>query len=360
MQAILDDADPTDLARLHGADMLWRAIHRSTAIAAFDTKGTIIAANPNFLNLFGYPAEELFGRHHRVLCDPLEAASPEYRAFWEKLGRGEFDAGEYMRYGAGRRLVWVQATYNPIFDAQGRPIGVVKFASDVTAKKARSAEQASRLDALDRSQLLVEFGLDGSVIDANANFLRATGYALADIVGRHHALFCTPEYTASPEYRTFWEKLGRGQFDSGEYLRIGKDGREVTLQATYNPVLDAAGKPVKVLKLAADVSREREAAVAAAGVEQALKLEIEERSARLVATMDDLGGIVEAIRAIAGQTNLLALNATIEAARAGDAGRGFAVVATEVKKLARDTENAIHRAAALLKEDAASPRRAMP
>lgn len=208
--------------------------------------------------------------------------------------------------------------------------------------------------ALNRSQAVVEFTLDGIVITANANFLALMGYRLDEIVGQHHSIFCPPAYAESQAYAAFWQKLGTGSFDAGSYARIARDGREVWLQATYNPVLDGRGNPLKVVKIATDITRqvrqEREARHRLADSHR-LQLDLEQQQNALEKTMDQLSDIVSTIRGIAAQTNMLALNATIEAARAGDAGRGFAVVAGEVKKLADDTRVATERAAAMMQQE---------
>ncbi len=154
--------------------------------------------------------------------------------------------------------MWIRATYNPILDAEGKPVKVVKFANDVTAEKRRNAEYASRVSAIDRSQAVIEFDLEGRILAANENFLRTVGYTLPEVIGRHHRMFVTPEYAASEEYREFWRQLLRGEFVSGRFHRIGKDGRDVWIQSSYNPILDQAGRPVKVIKYAYDVTEQVE------------------------------------------------------------------------------------------------------
>ncbi|HEX5485138.1 MAG TPA: PAS domain S-box protein, partial [Limnobacter sp.] len=211
------------------------AIHRSQGVIEFDLLGNILTANDNFLNLMGYSLEEIQGQHHRIFVDPEEAESLAYKQFWQKLGEGKYDSGEYMRYGKGGKLVWIQATYNPIMDLEGKPFKVVKFASDITAAKLEKLDVIGKLEAINRSQAVIEFDMTGKVLNANSNFLKLMGYSLDEIKGNHHRMFVAPEQVTSAEYQSFWERLGRGQFEHGEYKRIGKDGREVWIQATYNP-----------------------------------------------------------------------------------------------------------------------------
>lgn len=195
------------------------------------------------------------------------------------------------------------------------------------------ARQLSSLEAawaaIERSQAVIEFTPEGTILDANAVFCTLLGYPREALIGRHHRMFCEPAYAASVEYAALWRKLSNGDFDSGEYRRITADGKPIWLQATYNPVLGDDGRPERILKIASDIT------------------EAKTLAGTLEATVSELDAIVRTISDIAQQTNLLALNATIEAARAGEAGRGFAVVATEVKKLANDTRLATERAAAM-------------
>lgn len=235
------------------------AVSKTQAVIEFKLDGTVLEANDNFLKTLGYSIDEIRGQHHRMFCDPVYTSSPEYRAFWEKLGRGDFDAGEYRRIGKGGKEVWIQASYNPILDEGGRPYKVVKFAVDVTAQKQKDFELA----ALSRTQAVIEFNLDGTILNANDNFLKTLGYSLEEIRGKHHRMFCDPTYVNSQEYRSFWEKLARGEFDAGQYLRIGRGGKQIWIQASYNPILDAAGRPFKVVKYATDITKAKLESIAA-------------------------------------------------------------------------------------------------
>ncbi|MBX3041145.1 MAG: PAS domain-containing methyl-accepting chemotaxis protein [Bdellovibrionaceae bacterium] len=230
------------------------ALNRVQAIIEFNLDGTILTANENFLKTLGYSLEEIKGKHHRMFCDPAYASSVEYQSFWQKLGRGEYEASEYKRMGKGGKEVWINASYNPIFDEGGRPFKVVKFATDISETKLRNAEYEGRMNALNRVQAVIEFTLDGTILTANENFLKTLGYSLEEIKGKHHRMFCDPAYASTVEYQAFWQKLGRGEYEASEYKRLGKGGREVWINASYNPILDASGKPIKVVKFATDIT----------------------------------------------------------------------------------------------------------
>ena len=236
------------------------AIDKAQAVVEFSLDGAILNANPNFLATLGYELSEVRGRHHSMFVDPIERASPEYRTFWERLARGEPDSNVYKRFGKGGREVWIQASYNPVLDAAGRPFMVVKYATDITKQRVATANFEGQIAAINKVQAVIEFDLDGTILTANANFLSVLGYGLSEVVGKHHSLFVEPSYRASPEYRDFWEKLARGDYDAGQYKRFGKGGREVWIQASYNPILDLNGKPYKVVKYATDITQQREVA----------------------------------------------------------------------------------------------------
>lgn len=234
------------------------ALNRVQAVIEFDLQGRVLHANENFLQTLGYRLDEIQGQHHRMFCETDYATSGAYRDFWAKLGRGEVDAGEYKRIGKGGREVWIRASYNPVFDANGVAYKVIKFATDVTADRGRQAEFEGKVRAMDLAQAVIEFNLDGTVITANDNFLKTLGYSLDEIRGKHHRLFCEPDYAASQTYHDFWAKLNRGEFDAGRYKRIGRGGREIWIQATYNPILNANARPYKVVKFATDITQQVE------------------------------------------------------------------------------------------------------
>jgi methyl-accepting chemotaxis protein len=225
-------------------------------VIEFDLDGTILTANENFLSIFGFTLDDIVGKHHRIFCEPDYVKSQEYTDFWKKLSRGDYDTGEFKRIGKGGREIWLQASYNPIFDADGAPLKVVKFASDVTASKLQTAEYEGKIRAIERAQAVIEFDISGTILTANENFLRIFGFTLDDVVGKHHRIFCEPGYAETPEYSEFWQKLGRGEYNAGEFKRIGKDGKEIWLQASYNPIFDLDGRPRKVVKFASDITEE--------------------------------------------------------------------------------------------------------
>jgi methyl-accepting chemotaxis protein len=391
-----------------GADTRARlaAIDKSQAVIEFALDGTILTANENFLNAIGYTLDEIKGRHHSLFVEPGHESSVEYAALWANLRRGEFQASQFKRIGKGGRVVWIEASYNPLMGKDGKPYKVVKFATDITARIDADVERQGQINAIRKSFAVIEFDLEGHIIEANENFCSALGYPLAEIRGKHHGLFVEKAYRESDAYREFWGKLGRGEYQAAQFRRIAKDGRDVWIEASYNPILNADGIPYKIVKYATDITRQVEmlsslkamidrnfaeidSAVARSGQEagsaeaaaqetsqnvQTMAAAAEELAAsvheisqsmaqsrtatesafdlveaasshtrRLSEAASAMGSIVGLIQTIAGQINLLALNATIESARAGEAGRGFAVVAQEVKNLANQAAGATEK-----------------
>ena len=327
-----------ELANLRGQV---QAISRSQAVIEFALDGTIQTANENFLEAVGYSLEEIRGQHHRMFVEHVERETATYQRFWTQLAHGEYQSGQFRRIAKGGREVWLQASYNPIFDAAGKPFKVVKYCTEVTEMKTRSADFEGQIKAIDKAQAVIEFELNGVIRNANENFLRTVGYSIDEIRGRHHRMFVDAAYAESGEYRAFWDKLGRGDYDSGVYKRVGKGNKDIWLQASYNPIFDASGRPVKVVKYASDISEQKKlterlsrimAEIRTAGAEiqtsaeeissgnASLSARVEAQAASLEETTASMMRMTETVRENAdnaSQANQLALAACDHAERGG-------------------------------------------
>jgi methyl-accepting chemotaxis protein len=341
------------------------SLKNSVAFIEFTPKGVITNANVNFLDAVGYTLEEIKGKHHSIFCDKNHIRSIEYSNFWKKLASGVFVKDRFLRFTKDKTPIWLEASYNPVEDDDGNIKSIVKFATDITDFVETSNIQNGILTALDSSTATIAFELDGTIIEANENFLNATGYKLSEIQGFHHKIFCPSDFANSNEYKDFWKRLNRGEFVQGLFERVNAEGRVLWLEASYNPIVDESGKLIRVIKFASDVTQRVNNIHMASEAVHSTVTETEQVSeqgkevlTKSVAIMDEItstvdtvvkdisdlnvqsdkiANIVSTISAIADQTNLLALNAAIEAARAGNSGRGFAVVADEVRQLAAST-----------------------
>lgn len=286
------------------------ALDKSQAVIEFAMNGTVITANANFLQAVGYSLEEIKGQPHRIFVDEVERNGADYRDFWAALNRGEYKSGEFKRIGKGGQVVWLQATYNPLLDASGKPYKVVKFCSDITKQKMVTADFEGQLSAIHKSQAVIQFSLDGIILTANSNFLNATGYALEDIAGQHHRIFVDAEERQGPAYQRFWKALSDGEYQAGEYKRIGKNGKEVWLQATYNPIFDPAGRPYKVVKFCADITPTVQDRLRKAAIQKRIDGDLSEITAAIARTSADVGSAASA--SVQTSTNVQAVASAAE------------------------------------------------
>ena len=327
------------------------AIEASHAVIVFDMDGTVREANPLFLSLMGYTADEVRGKPHAMFLPAGTQGTEEYRRLWDSLRSGQDQTAQFMRLARGGREVWLQASYCPVSVAGERPDRVVKIAQDITAQKLASADNG-RSAAMNRSQAVIEFDLDGTILDANSNFLSLMGYKLDEVRGRHHSMFVDPAEAATPAYGQFWKSLGQGEFQIAEYRRLAKGSREVWIQASYNPIMSSDGKPSKVVKYATDVTAQVAGRARRQELSRFVTSELLEVDAMVSQTSRQASGVIDTARATSMNVQAVAAGAEQLAASVNEIGRQI----TEASRSTSAATSEAQRATRIITElvDAAS------
>jgi methyl-accepting chemotaxis protein len=331
-----------------------KAISKIQGVIEFDLKGNILAVNENFINVTGYTEKEIVGNHHSMFVDAAYKSSKEYKDFWDRLGSGEADEGVYKRIGKNGAEVWLQASYNPIFGLDGKAFKVVKYATDITKIQQKAADFSGQLSAIGKVMGIIEFDLKGNITAVNDNFASATGYSEQEIVGNHHSMFIDAVYKASPEYKAFWDKLGSGVADAGQYKRIGKGGKEIWLQASYNPILDASGKPFKVVKYATDITEQHKASAALDAAVQETQHVIESAKVGDLTSRVPLEGKSGPIASLCDGVNALMDKMTEVLLSVREAGETINTAAGEISTGNNDLSQRTEQQASSLEETASS------
>jgi methyl-accepting chemotaxis protein len=330
------------------------AIGKSQGVIEVALDGTVLKANDAYLQMLGYNASDLIGKHVSVVLDKTYAKSEAYATLWSSLVQGGNDSGQYKRIAKDGKEVWIQASYNPIFDLNGKPYKIVNYTMDITAQKLQAADNAGQLAAIDKIQGVIEFDLTGKITAVNANFASATGYSEAEIVGKHHSMFVEPAYRSSHEYKAFWDKLARGEPEIGQFKRIAKGNKEIWLQASYNPIMDINGKPFKVVKYATDITEQHKSASALSEAVEETQAIIENAKEGDLSSRVSLEGKVGAIASLCDGVNALMDQMTEVIVQVRESSETINTAAGEIASGNNDLSQRTEQQASSLEETAAS------
>ena len=330
------------------------AIGKSQGVIEIDLDGNILKVNAIYLKMLGYTEQELLGKHVTMVLEPAFAKSASYQALWSKLVHGGTDAGQYKRIAKNGSEVWIQASYNPIYDLDGKPYKVVNYTIDITAQKVQAANFEGQISAIDKIQGVIEFDLIGNITAVNENFANVIGYSEKEIVGNNHSMFFDAEHQSSQEYITFWNKVVGGEADAGQYKRIGKDGKEVWLQGSYNPILDMNGKPFKVVKYTTDITEQYKTAEALQAAVEETQAIIESAKSGDLSSRVPLTGKAGAISALCDGINALMDKMTEVIIQVREAGETINTAADEISSGNTNLSTRTEQQASSLEETASS------
>jgi methyl-accepting chemotaxis protein len=348
-------ADVTE-AKLKNADFEGKieAIGKSQGEIEVGLDGSILKINALYLSMLGYSTSELLGKQFSTLFDSNFAKSAAYSDLWNQLVQGGAVAGQCKRIAKNGKEVWIQTSYNPIMDLNNKPFKIVNYAVDISAQKIQAADYEGQIAAINKIQGVIEFDLTGKITAVNENFANVTGYSEKEIIGNHHSMFVEPVYKSSHEYKAFWDKLNRGEADSGQYKRIGKGGNEIWLQASYNPILDMNGKPFKVMKYATDITEQHAAAATLAEAVEETQGIIEGAKTGDLSSRVSLAGKTGAIASLCDGVNALMDKMTEIIVQVREAGETINTAAGEISSGNSDLSSRTEQQASSLEETAAS------
>ncbi|MDI1362250.1 PAS domain S-box protein [Methylotenera sp.] len=330
------------------------AIGKSQGVIEVSLDGIVLKVNQVYLDMLGYTEKELLGNHASMVLDPTFAKSEAYKTLWGKLVNGETDSGEHKRITKDGREVWIQASYNPVLDLKGKPFKIVNYTMDITAAKLQTADNAGQIGGIHKTQGVIEFDLTGKVLSVNDIFAGVSGYSEKEIVGKHHSMFVEPAYRNSHEYKAFWDALGRGEEQVGQFKRIGKGGATVWLQAIYNPIADMNGKPFKVVKYATDITEQRNSATILDEAVEETQVIIEGAKVGDLSSRVSLEGKTGAIASLCDGVNALMDKMTEVIVQVREAGETINTAAGEISSGNNDLSQRTEQQASSLEETAAS------